>query len=316
MAKYEYLAQHVSGKFLYAADALSRAPNPDCTDDTDLELEVEAYLNSDLFPSLPATPPKLMEYVQAQIDDPTCAKVREYCETQWPSRNSIDSSLKPYWKVKASLTLVKQLLLYNNRIVVPLKLRKETLENIHEGHQGIERSRLRAQCSVWWPCVTAEVKQYVENCRECAKECKPKREPLISTPLPDYPWQMVGTDLFELKGQQYLVVVDYYSRYPECIKLSRTTSAHIITVLKAIFARHGIPETVRSDNGPQFSSHEFTQFAQTYGFKHTTSSPHYPQSNGAYGSNRKTHPKEIGRSSLSNFVLSSDTNAVVWTIPL
>ena len=71
--------------------------------------------------------------------------------------------------------------------------------------------------------MTAEVKQYVENCRECAKECKPKREPLISTPLPDYPWQMVGTDLFELKGQQYLVVVDYYSRYPECIKLSRTT---------------------------------------------------------------------------------------------
>ena len=102
MAKYEYLAQHVPGKFLYAADALSRAPNPDCTDDTDLELEVETYLNSVSIPSLPATPPKLMEYVQAQIDDPTCAKVREYCETQWPSRNSIDSSLKPYWKVKAS----------------------------------------------------------------------------------------------------------------------------------------------------------------------------------------------------------------------
>ena len=60
---------------------------------------------------------------------------------------------------------------------------------------------------------------------------------------------MVGTDLFELKGQQYLVVVDYY---PECIKLSRTTSAQ---VLKAIFARHGIPET---DNGPQFSSRVYT----------------------------------------------------------
>ena len=65
--------------------------------------------------------------------------------------------------------------------------------------------------------MTSEVKQYVENCRECARESKPKREPLISTPLPDYPWQTVGADLFELKGQQYLVVVDYYSRYPECI---------------------------------------------------------------------------------------------------
>ena len=139
------------------------------------------------------------------------------CQEQWPNRDTVDSQLKPYWKVRASLTLVKDLLLYNNRIVVPSSLKKQALKHIHEGHQGIERIRLRAKCSVWWPCVTSEVKQYVENCRECARESKPRREPLISTPLPDYPWQTVGADLFELKGQQYLVVVDYYSHYPEYI---------------------------------------------------------------------------------------------------
>ncbi len=58
-----------------------------------------------------------MEYAQAQIDDPTCAKVREYCETQWPSRNSIDSSLKPYWKVKASLTELKDCQLKRDKCV-------------------------------------------------------------------------------------------------------------------------------------------------------------------------------------------------------
>ncbi len=87
---------------------------------------------------------------------------------------------------------------------------------------------------------------------------------------------MVGTDLFELKGQQYLVVVDYYSRYPECIKLSLLIDYHNDSKSN-FFARHGILETVRSDNGPQFSSHEFTKCSQMYGFKHIMSSP---QSNG------------------------------------
>ena len=91
---------------------------------------------------------------------------------------------------------------------------------------------------------------------------------------------MVGTDLFGWKGEQYLVIVDYYSRYLEIAKLSSTTSSAVITVLKSVFARHGIPEVVRSDNGPQCTSKEFSQFANSYGFKHITSSPRYPQSNG------------------------------------
>ena len=53
-----------------------------------------------------------------------------------------------------------------------------------------------------------------------------------------------------------------------------------VDAVKAVFSRHGIPESVRSDNGPQFSSQEFAKFAAVYGFKHTTSSPYFPQSNG------------------------------------
>ena len=63
--------------------------------------------------------------------------------------------------------------------------------------------------------------------------------------------------------------------------MQKTTKSHeVIRALKAIFARHGIPEEVRSDNGPQYASAEFTHFAKEWGFKHTTSSPRFPQSNG------------------------------------
>ena len=91
------------------------------------------------------------------------------------------------------------------------------------------------------------------------RDLTPRCEPLIPTTLPDYPWQKVASDLFQLKGVNYLVVVDYFSRYPEVIKLKSTTSTAIVEALKSIFSRHGIPETVVSDNRPQYTSQEFPQ---------------------------------------------------------
>ena len=98
-------------------------------------------------------------------------------------------------------------------------------------------------------------------------------EPLMPSPLPTRPWQKVGTDLFEWKKTDYVLVVDYYSRYIEIAKLTSSTAAGVIVHLKSIFARHGIPETVVSDNGPQYSAAAFATFSKEYGFKHVTSSP-------------------------------------------
>ena len=77
-----------------------------------------------------------------------------------------------------------------------------------------------------------------------------------------------------------LIVVDYFSHYPEVIQLRSTTSQTVINSLKVKFARQGIPENLRTDNGPQFGSHGFAEFAMSYQFTHTTSSPHFPSSNG------------------------------------
>jgi hypothetical protein len=87
-------------------------------------------------------------------------------------------------------------------------------------------------------------------------------------------------DLFELGGKTFIVMVDYYSRWVEMRHLDSQTSANTIAKIKSIFAVHGIPDVVISDNGPQFASAEFKSFAANYDFNHTTSSPKYPQSNG------------------------------------
>jgi transposase InsO family protein len=99
---------------------------------------------------------------------------------------------------------------------------------------------------------------------------------MIPHEIPQYPWQIVASDLFEWNGGSYVLVVDYYSRYWEIAVLHSTTSTAVINKLRQIFARHGIPETVKSDNGPQYSSAEFDTFAANWKFSHVTSSPKYP----------------------------------------
>ena len=181
--------------------------------------------------------------------------------------------MKHYWQARHDLTIGERLLLYQSRIVVP-----ETLCKIHQGHQGIQRCRLQVT-SEWWPGVSTQMEELVKKCSTCMYLSPPVREPMIPSPLPTYPWEKVTTDLFEFQGQHYLLFVDYFSQYPEVIRVHSTTSASVISAMKSVFSKNGIPSTIVGDNGPQYNSAEMKACPLSYGFKHITSSPHYPQSN-------------------------------------
>ncbi|UYV64812.1 hypothetical protein LAZ67_3002052 [Cordylochernes scorpioides] len=162
-----------------------------------------------------------------------------------------------------------------------IKLKLEILDKLHAGHFGITKTRLRARETVWWPGISEEIAETVRKCSVCIQEAVSKHEPLIPTNFPTRPWQKIGMDLFKFENKWYLVVIDYYSRFPEMIQLDRLTANVVVRSCKSIFARHGIPETVVSDNGTQFgAAREFANFARQYGFQHVTSSPRFPQSNG------------------------------------
>ena len=99
------------------------------------------------------------------------------------------------------------------------------LEKLHEGHQGNVKCRRRAVQSVWWPGVSKNIKELIDNCRICCQTTKSHPEPLIRTLMPARLWQRIATALMEFKKVQYLVVVDYYSRYIELSKLESISSA-------------------------------------------------------------------------------------------
>ena len=102
----------------------------------------------------------------------------------------------------------------------------------------------------------------------------------MSHEIPSRPWQRVAAHLFEHAGRTYLVTTDYFSDFFELDHLRSTTSTSVIKKLKVHFSRHGIPEQLVTDNGPQFVSRDFVKFANKWDFEHFTNSPRHSQANG------------------------------------
>ena len=242
LMRFDYHITHVPGKYLYAADALSRAPTNDSLNEEEIKLQEEVeYFIEAVVSHLPASEERLHRFRQQQSEDTVCSKLIAYLSTGWPSKHSLPPSLQPYWAVRAELSVHEGLLLYGSRIVIPASLQQQILQKVHHGHQGIQRCRLRISTSVWWPGISKAIETFIKSCPQCVKSYVPPKEPLLISSLPDRPWQKVAADLFELNNCQYLIVIDYFSRYPEVIKLGTTSSTSIINTLKSIFSRHGIP---------------------------------------------------------------------------
>ena len=164
---------------------------------------------------------------------------------------------------------------------MPPSLRRQMLNLVHESHLGIIKCKQRACEVLYWPAMNSDIEETVKNCTKCADfQRKQPSEPLIPTETPGLPFIMVGTDLFNFESNTYLLTVDYYSKFIEVDRLQDLRSKATIEVLKAQFCRHGIPEVIRNDGGPQFASKDFARFCKEYGIAHKTSSPHFPSANG------------------------------------
>ena len=121
----------------------------------------------------------------------------------------------------------------------------EVLDKIHEGHQGITKCREHAKQAVWWPGLSKQIHDMVENCRVCLQHEVNHLEPLNPTPFPEHLWQELGADFFQCQSCDYLIVVDYYSCYIEVAAMTKNKKgSEVVRALKSIFARHGIPEKI------------------------------------------------------------------------
>ncbi|PFX20317.1 Uncharacterized protein K02A2.6 [Stylophora pistillata] len=228
---------------------------------------------------------------KSAADTWTFTVVMEYNLRGWPSeKEQVDELAQEYWSFREELSVEDGMLFKSDRIVVPRPMRAEVFDEIHGAHMGENKNLSFARDYVFWPSMTTQIKDKVSSCAVCNAFCnRQQKESLHPHDIPGLPWQVVGTDLFEYGGQMYLLVTDFYSKYFEIELLHQNTAICVINILKKIFARFGIPEKVVSDKRRQNSNtrhlistnHEFKRFPEEWGFSLTTSSPEYPQYNGA-----------------------------------
>ena len=272
---YDFSLEYKPGTQIPVADALSRAP---VSTGVDAESEVINSLTLS-----PFTPQRLEEIKLKTAEDFTLIELKEVILRGWPSaRQDCPLPVTPYFDYRDELTVQDGIILRGDRVIIPHKMRQEMKEKVHAGHSGINSCLRRARELVFWPRMSAEIRHFIESCDVCTSySAKQPAETLRMHEVPDRPWEKVGTDIFTIQGRNYLITVDYFSHFFELDYLPETTAETVVTKLKHHFARHGIPDTVVSDNGPQFSSQQFRLFSRSWSFRHVTSSPGHSQSNGA-----------------------------------
>ncbi|XP_028519732.1 uncharacterized protein K02A2.6 [Exaiptasia diaphana] len=246
LQRYNLRVVYKPGSQMYLADHLSRAPLP-VIEEFQSEFEVFAVEVESINPleSIKVSPDRLNQIQKATGQDLILETLKSTVLQGWPeTKDEVPQNIREYWNFREEITLYNGILLKNQRVIIPKAMRPEILSRIHSSHQGITSCIRKARDVVFWPNMSSDIKEIVDRCPVCA----------------------------ENQPQNNFIEVDEL--------VDSTISAEVIKALKQQFSRHGIPDTLVTDNGPQFDCKEFQQFAKEWEFEHLSSSPYHAISNG------------------------------------
>ena len=245
--------------------------------------------------------------------DPVLRSLTQQLAAGWPKRVAdCPVDLQPFFRCRLELTVADGLVFRGERIVAPTELRRRLLSLAHEGHQGMVRTKQRLRELFWWPGMDTDVESVVRQCDACSaadKTAKMHMTPLNPVPLPQSPWSKVGIDFIgpmEGGGAQRrfaIVMVDYYSKWPEVAFCAHPNSESVIEFLETVASREGYPEELVCDNGTAITSAVFTDYPQKVGVKQIRVTPYHPRGAGAV---------ERFNKNVKNVLQSATTERVDW----
>jgi hypothetical protein len=123
------------------------------------------------------------------------------------------------------------------------------------------------------------ISDYVKNCQQCSSKNMFNHQ-IHSWPQEEKPWSRVHMDHGQYQGNLILILVDAFSGWPEAIIVPDRSAATCRRVLRKIFGRNGIPNTLVSDNAPEFRDRDLIDWLGRQGCRPMNSPPYHPQSNG------------------------------------
>ncbi|XP_065188286.1 uncharacterized protein K02A2.6-like [Sycon ciliatum] len=276
LSEYEYQIEHISGTANVIADCLSRLPLKLSEQQEATVVNAVLQHARDPCESLPVS---AADVAAASKDDAVISRIMQYLQFGWPADTPDD--LQAYRRCRNELTIESGCLVRGHRTVIPVQLRRALLQELHSVHLGIVRMKSVARSFFWWPGIDDDIKHLATSCRQCQDTANaPPKEAPHPWIYPSEPFERVHVDFAEHDGQHYFLLVDAYSKWLSVYKMSSTTTHQTLECLLSFLSTYGIPKTLVSDNGPQFTSHLFRQFCLENGISHKCTPPYHPASNG------------------------------------
>ncbi|XP_055910825.1 uncharacterized protein K02A2.6-like [Eupeodes corollae] len=281
---YSYTIHYRNTKNHANADVLSRLPMGD-----DIEFdnrEKKMFTVDQIYESVISDFPISAEIIAAHTKtDETLSRVIHYIQNGWPQKLSKSQvNLIPYFHRMFALSLQSGVLLLqteHTRVVIPKSLEDQVLKMLHEGHLGQTRMKQLARRYIWFPNIDQAIKNCSEACSNCGLHASQPKQQYSSWPAAAGPWERIHIDFAgPFFSRMWLIVIDSFSSFPFIFELSSTTTESTIYALQKIFAIEGLPSTIVSDNGPQFSSAKFKMFCKLNSIEHVRTAPFHPASNG------------------------------------
>ena len=276
LSTYQYSIRYKSGAQHANADAFSRLPSPQSISCVSTPGDVLTLL--DLLSTIPITVSQIRGWTDR---DPVLSRVRGFVKSGWPGGN-LGDDLSSYQQKKNELSVLDGCLLWGARVIIPPQGRQQVLAELHESHPGINKMKGLARGYVWWPNMDKEIEDVVKQCDTCqSSRFLPPVAPLHPWEWPQEPWSRVHIDFAgPFMGHMFLVLIDAHSKWLEVHLMKSISAVPTIERLKSIFAIHGVPRKIVTDNGPAFVSEEFRLFMSQNGIIHVKSAPYHPSTNG------------------------------------
>ena len=169
-------------------------------------------------------------------------------------------------------------------IVVSKFASRRILNDAHQqvGHLGVAKTFEMVQRGFYWPGFFEDVEEFCKNCEVCARnKVVPRpRSPMKPIEIVPVPFYMIGVDLIgplklTKQGNKYILsIIDYYTKYVEAIALSTQEAETVVRALEEVFARHGMPSVLLTDQGRNFESHLVASICQLLGIEKTRTAYH------------------------------------------
>ena len=284
-----------------AADFLSRI---DCEVDSQVNKESE-FIDRFVY-NIPSNGNLLDEILEEQTNDPAIA----FSAKQLNEQGIVLSGRYRNQRLVLSNGLVKR----ENRILIPDHLHETVFTRVHNvSHPGIKRTLYLLKQQFTWNGMHSEVLKLCKECGICQREkgTTKAKEPLVPNRAAHEPRQMVAYDVATLpwgsdQNRYFLLMTDLFSKWVEIAPMRDQTSSSVMAALKTYWIyRHGPPQYVLSDQGPNVDGSEIREALDMLGIKKLRSSPYHPEGDGQAERNIQT-VKQTLRCIISDRELEKD----------